>query len=245
MSSASWLVIGTGLLFAAGPPARDPDAQLLRRQGVKTDRASLLRFLRERTPDDKDRVRVAELVHELGGDEFDQREDAQGRLVRLGALAEPALRKGLKSKDREIQRRAAVCLKRIAQARVTPETVSAVVRRLQRLGGKGTVAALLAYLPSARDELVQEAIYFALLAQAEKRGRIAPEVLAACSDRAWQRRAAAACIGMSRRKYGCERRRVCSPAKIRQGWPLWRYSWRGRRCQSRGRPKSCCGTAQE
>jgi hypothetical protein len=58
-------------------------------------------------------ARVAELIKQLGHDEWAKREEATKALVEIGAAAETALEEAAKSKDPEISARAAEALKKI------------------------------------------------------------------------------------------------------------------------------------
>ncbi len=93
------LLLGTTL--RAQDKIEDSDETLLQEAGLKTDSESLLRFLRDRSPENAEAV-VARFIKALGSDNFREREAAPDALVRLGKLALEPLRKAVKSEDPEI-----------------------------------------------------------------------------------------------------------------------------------------------
>src|SRR5262245_23011867 len=109
------VLLGTAGPALAAPEPADPDEELLRRERVGTDGASLLEFLRARTPTEADLQKLAELVRSLGSKSFAQRERASAALARAGRSALPHLRQGAASPDAEIARRARECLERIEE----------------------------------------------------------------------------------------------------------------------------------
>jgi HEAT repeat protein len=77
------------------------------------DGRNLLQFFLRRTPADADRERMLTLVHELGDDEFNVREQASARLRAMGPLALSVLRQGVKDTDPEVVQRAQICKEQI------------------------------------------------------------------------------------------------------------------------------------
>jgi HEAT repeat protein len=167
------------------------DEQTLRQAGVGTDGPSLLAFLREQTLARGDRKRIAALIRQLGVDDFRVRERASAELVKLGNPATPLLNRAASDADVEVARRAARCLQRI-RSTVGP-TVSAAVSRLVGVRRPtGAAEVILAYLPFANDEMVEEAACRALAAVALRDGKPQPVVLQALDDPVPVRRGAAA-----------------------------------------------------
>ena len=121
MTRRCLVVPALGLLLAAGSPAAPDedgaDEAALRSAGLRTDGAALLDFFRKRTPREADRARIAELVRQLGSDEFDLREKASQALVAQGAAARKALQGATGSGDPEVARRARDCLRQLAPRR--------------------------------------------------------------------------------------------------------------------------------
>src|SRR5262245_13285663 len=81
------------LIFPVATRAEDgaADRAALEEAGVPTDGAGLLKFLRDRTPPDADRARLAERVAELSVRSFRVRERASRELVKAGPAAVPQL----------------------------------------------------------------------------------------------------------------------------------------------------------
>jgi HEAT repeat protein len=189
----------TALLFLLPPPIRgaddspSDDEQLLRRAGVGTDSAALLRFLEERTAHRTDPERLASLVRQLGHDRFEEREAAAGRLRRAADMALPALRHAVEDPDPELARRARECIHTIEQGQ-PGEVALAVVRTLVRKRPAGSAEALLAYLPVCGDDLLEEEITFGLYDLARRDEKVLAPLVRALGDPVPIRRRAAACI---------------------------------------------------
>ena len=124
---------------------------------------------------------LPELIRQLGSDGFDERERASRRLVACGPQAAPLLRKATSDSDAEVARRAGDCLQQL-ELNAHAALPSAVVRLLIRRRPAGTVAALLAYLPSADEEAVEEEILYGLSALAFQEKKINSGLLAALQD---------------------------------------------------------------
>jgi hypothetical protein len=185
------------LILAAVPSARAAadgsvsDEQVLRRAGIATDGAGLLRFFRQRTLDGADEMRIQALVRELGDDQFKVREKASHQLVSIGARARPYLQAAVKDEDPEIARRARECLRRIREGAAS-SVVAAAVRVVVKEKPREAAAVLLAYLPAAEDSAVGEAIRDALSTLAVRDGKAEPALLTALTDKSAVKRAAAA-----------------------------------------------------
>lgn len=171
-----------------------PDAQVLKRAGLGSDDAALLKFLRQAADRNEDLEHVESIVKQLGSDHFEEREQAVRRLVALGSAALPHLRTAQKHRDSEVARRARQCVEAIRKAKPVPGLELAVVRALVRRHPEGTTEALLRYLPHAAEELVAEEILFGLDALAGRDKRVMAALVTALDDPAPARRAAAACI---------------------------------------------------
>ncbi len=187
------LVLMSSTVFAAPPPPPDADEAFLRKQGLPTDSAGLIRFLQERTGEAATPERIRQLVRQLGDENFQRREEASQRLRLIGQPATGELRRHLKDPDLELRRRARQCLDRIG-----PEPPVDCLWHAVRLLGKRRAArateTLLAFLPSAREEEVEEAVYLALNRVAFTRGKAESALEAALTDREPARRAAAGCL---------------------------------------------------
>ncbi len=187
------LLLGGGATLAQPDLEREADEKLLRDARVTTDGPGLLAFFRERTLADADRAGLATTVARLGDDSFEARERASRDLVRAGAAAVPFLLAARDARDAEVVRRAADCLREIEQG--TDRTrAAAAARLLATRRPEAAAEVLLAYLPSAGDEEVEEAVVGALEAAGLRDGKAAPALRAALKDKEPSRRAAAAAV---------------------------------------------------
>jgi hypothetical protein len=192
---AVWLSLF--LLGRAGTadPEADPDVvqaeRTLHEAGVATDGPGLLAYLRARTLSPEEQDRLGSLVRRLGDGDFEVREQASRDLVRAGRAALPHLRLAVNDADLEVRRRVRRCLDEIQQGPVVL-IMSAVARLLTERRPPGTVAALLAYLPSADDEVIEEAYFNAINAVGFSGDKPDPVLLDGVRDPHPLRRAAAA-----------------------------------------------------
>ncbi|HXG12588.1 MAG TPA: HEAT repeat domain-containing protein [Gemmataceae bacterium] len=191
-----WVIVGSVLVLAGAAIAAeiDPvarDEQTLRDAKLATDGPALLEFFRKRTASDADPAKVKTLIRQLGDDSFEVRERASSQLVALGAPAVPYLREALKNTDIEVVRRAEECLRRIGEGS-SGALVDAAARLLAVRRPAGAAEVLLAYLPSAEDEIAAEEVRGALAALALRDGKAEPALVNALTDKLPVRRAAAA-----------------------------------------------------
>jgi hypothetical protein len=177
----------------AGEP--DPEVvdaiRLLERAHLGTDGPALLAYLRAQTPSPSDQGRLTDAVRRLGDDTFEVRERASQELLAAGRLALPFLRKALQDPDIEIMWRARSCLERINSPGLTPQ-LTAAARLLAARRPAGAAAALLAFLPYAEEEEIEEAIFAALRVVGIQGQEPHPAILGAVTDARPLRRAAAA-----------------------------------------------------
>ncbi|HZT78914.1 MAG TPA: HEAT repeat domain-containing protein [Gemmataceae bacterium] len=194
------------VLTAAGRPAdaekeaaKDPELaqhfQTLKDHKVATDGPTLLTYFRDRTLSDEDRAKLAAVVRQLGDDQFAVRERATQQLKAAGRAAVPFLKQAVNDPDLEVRRRATRCLEAIEEGSELPVTAAAA-RVLAVRNPAGTVEALLAYLPFAADETVEEAVLTALATAGLRDGKADPALVkAAGSKEPTQRMAAAFVVG--------------------------------------------------
>ncbi len=171
----------------------DPDEQLLKDAGVKTDGASLVAFLHKHSASEADLRNLDQLIGQLGSRSFREREQASKQLVTTGAPALPALQRAIRDPDPEVLRRGMACLKEIGRSLDTGLQM-ACARLLVRRRIDAAAEALLRYLPSAAGEELMEEIVCGLDTLAVHKGRLEPSLSAALQDTLPARRAAAACI---------------------------------------------------
>jgi hypothetical protein len=183
----------------ASTPAVEPSSELateeklLREAGVATDGPGLVAFFHSRVLAAGDQVRLTAAVQRLGDNDFATREKASQELLAAGRLALPYLRPVLRDSDREVARRARRCVAEIEQ---TPYTtlMSAAAHLAAARQPPGLSEALLACLPWVDDEVVEEAVFNALLQVGLKDGVADRTITAAAKDREPARRAAVAFV---------------------------------------------------
>jgi HEAT repeat protein len=193
------LAVGLAVLAAfakddrAGKP-NDPDEQYLQENGIKTDDASLLVFLRQCADHDADLLNLEKLVRQLGADKMTQRQQASASLPPLGLAALPALRQAAQGTDAEIRERAKTAIKEIDKTAVWEPALCAA-RLLCRRKIDDAVPALVrfwAYYPVPDDAQADLAFSLHALVQAkpERRQLLEPFL----TDPVPARRALAACL---------------------------------------------------
>ncbi len=189
-----WLAIALILAVVVRAAEPDPDIataeKALRDAKQETTSAALLQFFRERTPTAKDRDRLADAVRRLGDDDFEAREKAEAELLRAGRMALPFLRRALQDDDFERSQRARRCLQQI-DSESELVRVAAAARLLADRKPEGAVDVILAYLPGADSEFVEDALVQALLTLGIKDGKADPALAKALTDQEPLRRAAA------------------------------------------------------
>src|SRR5262245_12006857 len=184
-------VCSASLFAAPGEPGpEDPDAKTLKQAGFADDDQALLKYFRDRTPAGVDRAAIAALIQQLGDDDFEVREQASAKLVKLGSAAVPLLQRAARHDDVEIARRAEKCLALIGE--VSPAASAAAARLLARRRPAGAGEALLGFYPFAENESVAEEVQTALASLAYADGEPDKVLQAALKDRGAARRAAAA-----------------------------------------------------
>jgi hypothetical protein len=183
-----------GLL--AGPVRAEEiahDARTLRDAGIGSDGPALLAYLKAQTPTETDRARLAAAAQRLGHRSFTVREKALRTLTGAGRPALPYLKAALANRDLEVVRRAERGIQEIERVPYV-SVMTCLARMLAVRRPAGTVEALLAYMPSASEESVEEALLKALAATTTVKDKIHPTVRAALKDREPARRAAAAYV---------------------------------------------------
>jgi HEAT repeat protein len=157
----------------------------------ENDSRTLLEFFRKQTPSEGDKIRLANLVRQLGASTFRAREQASADLGAAGRSALPFLRAAVKDPDVEIARRANQCLQDI-QSRAFVARARTMARLLAVRQPDDAVAVLLNYLPFADDEALEEELLATLGVVGVHDGKVDPLLTAALQDKTPVRRAAAA-----------------------------------------------------
>ena len=155
-----------------------------------TDGDALLTLFRNHTLHADDHPKVRALIEQLGAKSFAARERSVAELVALGHKAVPLLRQAAAGADLERSRRAETCLARIAEGHARLPLAAARLLALRRPAG--AVAALLAYVPFADNELMLEEVGTSLRTLALRDGKPEPVLVQALTDELPARRALAA-----------------------------------------------------
>jgi hypothetical protein len=179
------------------------DVRLLEEAGIGTDSGSLLEFFRKRTLGEEDRKHLESLIRQLGDPVFLRREQACHELRDVGATALPFLRPALRHADLEIAHRAESCIEQIERGPGAALPVAAL-RLLALRQPPEALETLLAYLPFANDEIVEEGTLNAVAAVASA-GTGQPVLVTALQDPQPARRAAAVYVLGRQRERGYEK----------------------------------------
>jgi HEAT repeat protein len=171
--------------------ADDADTKLLEGQGISTDTAGVLEFLRLRTPRDTDATVLGELIRQLAGT-YKERQEAIRVLVVRGPVSLPYLKAAIKGASLEVSRRIEQCIRKIES--MGPEYPAAAARILARRQPPDAVSVLLQYLPQADDDWLREEVLGGLGRLLVRGGKIDPLLLADLKSPAAQRRAVAGYI---------------------------------------------------
>jgi HEAT repeat protein len=176
----AWLVLVLPRMSAA--PEVSTEERLLRAARLGVDGPALLDFLKKRTSPARDREHLVRLVRQLVEARGEKGDRIFGELVAFGPAALSPLKEELKNIGAG---RAGPLLKECLQWIEGPEAgnlTRAVIRLTARRKPEKAVAALLAYLDVAEDELAIAEVRDALTALALPEGKPDPVLLAAVKD---------------------------------------------------------------
>ncbi len=179
----------------AVPQGNDAVARKLRRElwaawWNAADGGAIVEELKKRTPSDDDREKIVGLIAKLGDKDATVRDKAVADLVVLGGMAAPFLRQA--AQDRDAKSEAAQKALSQIDPDAAPPLPTVAARLLAMRRPAGGAEAVLAYLPSAEDDVIAGELRTALIAMAVKDGKADPAVLKALEDKVPGRRAAAA-----------------------------------------------------
>jgi HEAT repeat protein len=178
--------------------AAPADEALLRQHGVEPMEPALLEFLHKRTLDAKDQDRLRQLVRQLASPRYADRSSASRLLIAEGTPAFAFLRPAEDDSDVEVVRRAQHCIDMIRRGpgSALPTAAVHLLARLQSAGHSpaAAVQSLLAYIPFADDEGVEEAVLTSLTLLSMRQTALDPALTLALSDPFSARRAAAAYV---------------------------------------------------
>ena len=156
----------------------------------KSEGGTPLDEIRKRTLNDATRAKALEILKKMGDESFAVREGAQNELKAMGVAVIPILRQNARDPDPEISARCRKCLEELEKEKASPLSALAV-RLLGLRKPAGSAEALLAYMPSAEDEIIAGEVQSALNAVAMRDGKPDPALIAALEDKSAARRAAA------------------------------------------------------
>jgi hypothetical protein len=169
------------------------DEAICQQAGVPTDGPALLKYFRQRTPSAARSASLAAAVRRLGDRSYRVREQASAELVAAGSMAIPFLQPARKSADLEIATRAQRCLEQV-ESTAELSTSLAVARLLGVRGPRETTTVVLAYLPFADEDLLEQELRIALHKAGFPDGKPDPLLTKTLQDSSVARRAAAAWV---------------------------------------------------
>jgi hypothetical protein len=172
-------------------PPPSPEENILQKAGVAVDGDGLLALFRGRTLNEEERKQIGQLIRRLGADDFNDREQALEALRKIGGRALPLVRAAQQDIDPEIAHRTERLVKEVEPLPLKPAIAAA--RLLARRAPADAVPVLLAYLPFAGDEAVEDEVRAALAALTPD-GKAEPALIAALDDPLAVKRAAAAYV---------------------------------------------------
>lgn len=170
---------------------RDANAKVLIAAGIKPDAEAIGAYLKRFLPDAAHAKRVAELIEDLGAEQFQVRQKAAKALAALPAFPREALEKATRSDDLEVRVRAQRLLESGGtESKRTVVAALAVIASRQIKGLAAGVIAAGAHCPeSERPRAVREALVTTVTpADAAMLRRVLR------SEAAWQRAAAGAAL---------------------------------------------------
>lgn len=174
------------------------DEKLLTENKVDLKEASLLEYFKKRTLNPDDQKRLRDLVKKLGSNIYSIREPARKELLEKGIVALPFLREALSNTPLETKRRSELCIAEISTKNnpAVPIAAAHLLTRppLKKSSPAETIRTLLAYIPFADDDNVEEEILTCLTLLSLREPAIEPELLKALADVSPVRRSAAAYV---------------------------------------------------
>jgi HEAT repeat protein len=175
------------------------DETLLRGQKIEPTEAALLQFFRKRTLNENDQKRFRALVKSMGHSSHTVREKATSELAKGGISALAFVKEAEYHPDVERSRRARMLLEEIRQSNNTAVPIAAahlLARPAQKKDASPgeSIRTLLAYVPFADDEAVEDEILTCLTLLSLREPKVEPELVKALKDVNPTRRAAAAFV---------------------------------------------------
>jgi hypothetical protein len=142
----------------------DQDLELIKRHGLTADTKSLDGYLRSLHPDQATKKRLAELIVQLGNDDYFRRETAMAELLRMPVVTTELLQRAIAGDDPEIRWRARIVLDKGKQQWTQVLNATYRVIRIRKI--PDLAEPILLSLPLCSDEYLRVSARGALLATA-------------------------------------------------------------------------------
>jgi HEAT repeat protein len=178
-------------VYQAVKDSAQADEELLKHEKIATDAAGLLGFFRSRTLSEQDQETLHRMVRQWGSPSYKLRQKAWQHVLSKGTSALPFLEAARSNPDPEIRDRAdkAIALIRTGPGPALP---TAAARLLLRKAPPDALETLIAYIPFADDDSVEEELLNVLCALTTRDVRMPPALFSALRDELPARRGAAA-----------------------------------------------------
>lgn len=175
------------------------DENLLKAEKIELTEAALLEYFRKRTLSEKDQKHFRALVKSLGSSSYVVREQASKQLVKEGTPVLAFLKEMEFDSNIELARRASECLRTIRGKSNTAVPIAAAHLLAKPTAQKDhspseAIRSLLAYIPFADDDSVEEEILTCLTLLSLREPKVEPAIEKALSDASVVRRGAAAYV---------------------------------------------------
>lgn len=179
--------------------AEQVDREILKKAGIATDGKALLSYIRSQQATRKkvSPAIIKSLIRQLKNGSLYERRQAIRYLIPMGRAALPYLLEAANDTSIDGQRDIQECIKKI-ESQANLEANVAAVRLVSRLRPKGTLEALLDFLPKVDDSWLEEEILRSLGRLGLKDGKVDPALMEALKDPLSPRRAGAGYVLASR-----------------------------------------------
>jgi len=163
MQRLQFLLLTLGICIPLMGGENDPDSTFLKNNGIRPTAEGLVAYFKGMKDTPEVRKRIAELMRQLGDEEFDVREKAAAEIVKAGLVASAALRKGVESDDPEIRMRSRTLLVQM-EGGLSSRLFLAALRKTEEIKPPGVIPLLLEILPLCENEYTFDAASRALCA---------------------------------------------------------------------------------
>ena len=197
--SASRKACSANVRRKSWPRALVSDEALLRGQKIDTTETALLEFFRKRTVGDEEQQRLRRVVKELGFGDWAVRDRAFRQLVKTGMPALAFVKEAERDANMERANRARNARETIRETNnpaipIAAAHLLAQPAKVKDASPTTAIGTLLAYIPFADDETVEQEILTCLTLLSLREPTVEPELVKALSDANATRRGAAAYV---------------------------------------------------